>query len=141
MLSHEITIAELTLEGFLTSVGLHVCFETTPVRKFPIAVHTLEGLLTSVRSHVHCETALSFIFLVTVIALERQKGTNVPLEGSQCRACSATAITLKRVCVVTSLNMFPDLSNSFTGFTAESTSVGVFLLPFFLHYVSFQLRN
>ena len=93
MLSHEITIAVLTLEGFLTSVGLHVYFETTPVRKFPIAVHTLEGFLTSVRSHVHCETALSFIFLVTVIALERQKGTTVPLEGSQCRAYSAAAIS------------------------------------------------
>ena len=70
----------------------------------------------------------------------------MPLEGSQCRAYSTAAITLKRVCVVTSLNMFLDLSNSFTGFTAESTSVGgrvgtVFLLPLFLLYVLLQLRN
>ena len=70
-------------------------------------------------------------------------GMNMPLEGSQGRAYSIAAITLERVCVVTSLNVFLDLSNSFTSFTAESTSVGdtVFLLLFFLLNVLFQLRN
>ena len=102
---------------------------------------TLERLLTSVGSHVHFESDFSFKCLLTVITLESYMGTNVPLEGSQCRAYSAAAITLKRVCVVTSLNVFLDLSNSFTGFAAESTSVGgtVFLFRLFLLYVSFQL--
>ena len=107
---------------------------------------TLEGFLTSVGPHVHNETVFSVKCLLTVITLERVSicmGTNMPLEGSQGRAYSIAAITLKRICMVTFLNMFLDLSNSFTGFTAESTSVGdtVFLLLFFLLDVSFQLRS
>ena len=42
------------------------------------------------------ETALSLKCLLTEIALESYMGTNMPLEGSQCRAYSAAAIE-KRV--------------------------------------------
>ena len=133
-----------TLEGFLTSVGPHVALEITLLYKFPIAVPTLEGFFSSVGPHVHNEMVFLVKCLLTVITLESYMSMNVPLEGSQRRAYSAAAITLKRVCVVTSLNVFLDLSNSFTGFAAESTSVGdtidnVFLLHLFLLYVAFQL--
>ena len=135
LLYRKLPITVPTLEWLVTSVGPYVPIKMVLKRKFPITVPTLEGFLNSVGPHVHDETAFSVKCILTVITLERLSicmGTKVPLEGSQGRAYSAAATTLKRVCMVTSLNMFLDLSNSFTGFTAESTSVGgsVFLLLF-----------
>ena len=130
--------------GLLTSVGSHVYFESTLSTKFSIKAITLERRrLLNVDLQVLFEMPLFSKYPLTVIALERYMRANMPLEGSQCRAYSAADNTLKRVCVVTSLNMFLDLSNSFTDFTAENTSVcgTVSLLLLFLLNVLFQLRN
>ena len=119
-------------------------FESTLSTKFSIKAITLERRrLLNVDLQVLFEMPLFSKYPLTVIALERYMRANMPLEDSQCRAYSAADSTLKRVCVVTYLNMFLDLSNSFTGFTAESTSVGgtVSLLLLFLLNVLFQLRN
>ena len=97
----------------------YVSFEITLMSKSPNTVITLVRLLTGASPQVDFKIALVFKCLHTVITLESYKGANMSLEGSQCRAYSAAAITLKRACVVTSLNMSLDLSNCFTGFTAE----------------------